>query len=359
MFLACASTTICAVDRLTVQDPILIVLASGETPSAVNNTRGHLFEKFIAHLLHEYGYDSPSEPNFNVTSDGIEIDVTATNSLSGHIAIAEGKAYTSNVKARVVTEFYGELILHRFDNPDADGYLFVTPRLVPEGEEQARKAAARDRRFHYLNSVAIVDRLRERHILRDPALGDVLTSDPAVLITEEGIYGALKILNRETRLATAVVVWSQQGNVVPVQILELLAEHDYALGLRLEDLDSSGRNQPAVVHSDSQPIVVPVQGSNSDFDPFPASPKNFVGRTAYVASIGKFIERGHGVFVLNAHSGWGKSSLALRAKQLVEIAGGYGAVLDSRTASSPRYVTEVLRKTAHEAEASGFIELPA
>ena len=177
------------------QDPILIVLASGETPSAVNNTRGHLFEKFIAHLLHEYGYDSPSEPDFNVTSDGIEIDVTAINSFSGHVAIAEGKAYTSNVKARVVTEFYGELVLHRFDHPDADGYLFVTPRLVSEGEEQARKAAERDRRFHYLNSVAIVDRLRDRHILRDPILGDVLTSDPAVLITQEGIYGALKILD--------------------------------------------------------------------------------------------------------------------------------------------------------------------
>jgi hypothetical protein len=43
------------VDRLTVQDPVLLVLADGETPNAASNARGHLFEHFIAQLLHEYG----------------------------------------------------------------------------------------------------------------------------------------------------------------------------------------------------------------------------------------------------------------------------------------------------------------
>lgn len=348
-------------ERLAVQDPLLIVLAAGETPSAVNNQRGHLFEKFIGHLLKEYGYDAPSESNFNITAEGIEIDVVAVNSLSGHTAIAEGKAYASKVKARVVTSFYGALTLHRFDHPDADGYLFVTPSLVPEGEEQARKAESQDSRFHYLNALTIVRHLKERHLLAGSPDGDAPTSDPAVLITEEGIYGALKILDETTRLARKVVVWGKNGNLVPAPVLELLSENDYALGLKLDDLAHSGKiamTPAASSHSDPAPIVVPVQGSNSDFDPFPASPKNFVGRTVYVTALNTFVERGQGVFVLNAHSGWGKSSLALRSKQLVERVGGYGAVLDSRTASSPRYVTEVLRKIALEADASGLIALP-
>ncbi len=119
-----------------------------------------------------------------------------------------------------------------------------------------------------------------------------------------------------------------------------------------------GPPQVSSSHSDAPPIVVPVQGSKSDFDPFPASPKNFVGRTIYVASLKTFVDRQRGIFILNAQSGWGKSSLALRVKQLVEAANGYAAVLDSRTASSPRYVAEVLRQSAQAAEANGLIKLP-
>lgn len=219
-----------AMDRLTVQDPVLIVLAAGDTPSAVNNARGHLFERFIAQLLHEYGYDASSESNLNITSEGIEIDLTATHSFSGHLAVVEAKAYNSNVRARVLTDFYGALGIYRFDHPEAHGYLFVTPRLVPEGEEQARKAATDDTKFHYLNSVAIVGRLRERGLLREPDLPDLLTSDPAVIVTEEGIYGALKIIDNDARTANSVVVWANRNRQVPRPVLSLLAEHDYALG---------------------------------------------------------------------------------------------------------------------------------
>lgn len=144
-----------AMDRLTVQDPVLVVLAAGDTQSAINNARGHLFERFIAQLLHEYGYDQSSESDLNITSEGIEIDLTTVHSFSSHQAIVEGKAHTSNVRARVLTDFYGELTLHRFDQPDAHGYLFVTPRLVPEGEEQARKAMSRDSKFQLIASKSV------------------------------------------------------------------------------------------------------------------------------------------------------------------------------------------------------------
>ena len=62
--------------------------------------------------------------------------------------------------------------------------------------------------------------------------------------------------------------------------------------------------------------------------------------------------------VLNAQSGWGKSSLALRFRQMVEDVGGHAMVLDSRTASNKNYVSAVLRKLALDASRRGLLELP-
>lgn len=234
-------------------------------------------------MLHEYGYDAASESDLNITSEGIEIDLRATHSFSGETAIVEAKAYTSNVRARVLTDFYGSLVLHRFDNRDAHGYLFVTPRLVPEGEEQARKAETGDSKFHYLNAVAIVEKLKQRELLKEPGLSDVLTSDPAIIITEEGIYGALKILDDHSRTANSVAIWSNQDRPVPHPVLTLVADSEYALGLEVSDLHPSPNSSHSVTAStEAAPIVVPIQSSTSDFDSFPAAPKNFVGRTAYI-----------------------------------------------------------------------------
>lgn len=65
------------------------------------------------------------------------------------------------------------------------------------------------------------------------------------------------------------------------------------------------------------------------------------------------------VLVLNAPSGSGKSSLALKFKQLVIDRGGFGIVIDSRTASSPLFVTEALRLAARKAEEANLITLPS
>ena len=131
------------------------------------------------------------------------------------------------------------------------------------------------------------------------------------------------------------------------------------MGLDVRDLSTpKGIARIDPVRTEELPIVVPVQTSRSDFDAFPAAPENFVGRKSYLSRLQMIIEHGHGVFVLNAQSGWGKSSnLALQAKQFVQSLGGFASVLDSRTASSSRYVTEVLRQSALAAEAQGIIKL--
>jgi len=104
-----------------------------------------------------------------------------------------------------------------------------------------------------------------------------------------------------------------------------------------------------------------VSGSGSDFEyQLPASPKFFVGRKSYVARLAEVLSRGNDVVVLNAQSGSGKSSLALRFGNLaVEQAQGHALVIDTRTASTRAYLTAVLRRAALEAERVGLLRLPA
>ncbi|TMU93681.1 hypothetical protein FGK60_30340 [Streptomyces sp. DASNCL29] len=71
-----------------------------------------------------------------------------------------------------------------------------------------------------------------------------------------------------------------------------------------------------------------------------------------------FVGQSRGTLVLNAQSGWGKSSLALQLKKIVETRDGYAIIVDSRTATSSRFIIEVLRVAACEAEALGIIDLP-
>lgn len=85
---------------LAVQGTRVVVLATGDTPHAVNDARGHLFERFMGNVLERYGYERPKLENFNVTSDGIELDISVYHSLNGRRALAECKACTSPVPAR-------------------------------------------------------------------------------------------------------------------------------------------------------------------------------------------------------------------------------------------------------------------
>src|SRR2546430_1679032 len=95
-------------EQVTVAGPRVLVLAEGASASDISNKRGHLFEAFIARLLHAHGYDKPTGGNINNTADGIELDVVATSSFSNNRAIVEAKAYSANVKAQACTSFVGK-----------------------------------------------------------------------------------------------------------------------------------------------------------------------------------------------------------------------------------------------------------
>lgn len=336
---------------VTIQDPVFIFLTSEQTEGGNSNTKGHLFETLMAIVMHSLGYDQPTTQHLNVKSDGVELDIAMRHEMNQSHAIAECKAYSTNIPASMVSGFYGKLAVQRFSDPNVDGFFFALPRLTSDADTFVSQVKSKDSRFQVFTATTIFDLLESRGLIT-PVSGFEF-SDPAVIIHKSGIYAAAIQLD-DTRSAARIRVSTSTGSV-PQDVLELLAANAYARGLEVARLDeynpTSGTSVP------DHPLILEVKGSSSDFEyQLPASPKYFVGRSAAVKQVAEHITTHGGPFVLNAQSGWGKSSMALKIASQID---GTGIVLDTRTASSTAYVPAAMRHAAEKAVAKGYLTLAA
>ncbi|UOY03132.1 nSTAND1 domain-containing NTPase [Blastococcus sp. PRF04-17] len=335
----------------------MAVLAEGESAAAISNKRGHLFEKFVAQLLSTQGYEKPRMENLNITSDGIELDVQARHRVTGQRLIAECKAYASNVGAPMLTSFLGKFALARVDDGHLNGLFVGLPRLTQSAREQAEDAQRKFPGFRYIGSVDVCSLLEDAHLLPAWDVGPQLKSDPTVLITEHGLAMAACELDPDSRRASRWVVWSRE-TPVPTPILTLVEQH-LAMGLPVARLEEGVPSVPLRIPA--APSIVEVQGSSSDFEyQLPAAPAFFVGRKLVVEDVFKTIadRQRAGSVVINAKSGWGKSSLMLRLQQEVERSGGVAVVVDARTAESPDFVSAALDLIIRRAVGHGCLTLP-
>jgi hypothetical protein len=336
-------------------DPLVLVLAEGDSPKAVDNARGHLFEEFVGRLLELQGYEEPTRDRLNVTSNGIELDLSVRNRLIIHRAIVECKCYTTPVKAHAATSFFGKLSKERFRDKDLHGFLVVTPRLSPDADEFVSEVQKYEKSLTVLTSRSIVDILRSKGLMPTFLGGDALITDHAVIITSYGLFLAGKENDPYTRTATRIHVKSHLG-AVPKPAVDLIAASSYSGGLPVTDEVSPP--EPSSSHSD-EPRIALVRGSRSDFEyQFPASPEFFVGRKPALQAVKDALSDTPGVVVLNSLSGWGKSSLALTMANIATEHGGHALVVDSRTATRHSFVSTVLRRAAIEAEERGILTLP-
>jgi hypothetical protein len=344
------------VEQIAVETTAVAVLADGGSTSAVANKRGHLLEDFVARLLHIQGFGEPRTENLNVTAEGIEIDVVAQHRVTGQRLMAECKAYGSNIRVPQFEPFVGKYLIARADDEHLAGIFVGLPRLTPEADEQARKVEAKFAGFRRLSSFEVCKLLVDADLLPPIEAGPSLQSDLTVVISEHGLALAAHELDQKTRRAIRMAVWGRGG--VPDPVLDLV-ERTLARGLLVtavgEDIPGS------VALATSVPTIVSVQGSSSDFEyQLPAAPRFFVGRKSVTSSLADLLTaraRG-GVLVVNAKSGWGKSSLALRLAHTVHTAGGVALVVDSRTAESPAFVAAALETLVREGDRRKILRLP-
>lgn len=344
-------------DSPLVQDPKLLVLSKVDGSGSDSNAKGHLFEEFIGQLLHLLGYEKPTRDRLNVNASGIELDLSLVHSLDRTRILVECKAYKSNIASAELSAFYGKLNAGRLDGEPVRGIFVASPRLTADGREFAEKIVKRDPLFRTLNAREIWDILLDRKIIGIPASDGLLLSDPALIIHRSGIYAAHLEISPESKTASRVLVKAMKGGVSP-ETLDLLAAHEYAQGLDvINAVDASIVAEPRAVHRD--PIVVEVRGSGSNFEyQFPASPKYFIGRRAIQRAVVASMEKGTRLLVLNAQSGWGKSSFALKLADSVNKSGGHAFVTDARTATSSYFIPSVLRRAAERAQTAGILKLP-
>lgn len=94
---------------LDIVAPQVVIVATGDTPQAQANGRGHLFEKFVARLFEAYGCAKPKVSNVNVRSNGYEVDIVTAFTLTSARAIAECKAYSAPLPVADLNIFYSKL----------------------------------------------------------------------------------------------------------------------------------------------------------------------------------------------------------------------------------------------------------
>lgn len=349
-----------SIPSFEISPPQIVVVAGGDTSSAKSHNKGHLFEKFIAKLFEAYGCEPPSVRSLNVRANGYELDLVTRFTLSDARAIAECKAYTSALPSAELNAFYGKLSVERLDNADTFGWFVAIPGLTKDGFELARKLEAQDSKFKLITSLEIQALVHRKGWVPKFDEGEIQISDEAILVTSSGLCALAKQLDPNTHLPISVLVKRMNG-VVNSADLALLADSDYCGGLAVVDVAVANNSAPYVVGSDA-PNLFTVVGSSADFEyQFPAAPKYFIGREDVLAKVG-FVGENKGqarVIVLNAQSGWGKSSLALRLADQVRGSGGFAIVYDTRTAGAASYVAASIRKALTEAVQAGKLEMPS
>jgi len=340
---------------LSLAAPQIVLVAPGKTPAAQANARGHLFERLMARVFEAYGCEKPTQSSVNVRSDGYELDIETRVVLTHEEAIAECKAYTSRLPSQALSTFYGKLSAERLARPNLHGWFVAIPGLTSDGDQLVKKLAG-DTRFRFIDAESIYQLITGRGWIT--AIQGPNVSDEGVLIAEEGTFAIAKKLDASSGLAEAVIV--SGSGAVPPSVLALVAETDFAGGLPVRDRNTAVA-QPSIV-APSTPTLVSVSGSSADFEyQLPASPRFFVGRNDILNRIRDRLGGSPNplrVIVLNAQSGWGKSSLALRLGKLAEENRGYSAVFDTRTAASPEYVWAALRQALLGAASAGLLKLP-
>lgn len=349
------------IPNLDIAAPQLVIVGEGETPSAQANARGHLFEKFIARLFEALGCEPPTVSSLNVKQNGYELDIAMRIALTGEPAIAECKAYSSPLAVGTLSLFYGKLHTERLDVPATRGWFVAIPGLTSDGHTLARRLESGDQRFKLLTATQIYAKAQELRWLEPVEARDgTVLSDHAMLLSRHGIAALAKQVDAASRLPIRVLV-SRGDEPVSHAELQLLAGSDYASGLEIRDIHVAKPEEVSASAAEATTLVT-VVGSRADFEyQFPASPAFFIGRKGLLSQVKRAGEDTHhrgNVIVLNAQSGWGKSSLALRLAFEVEREAGHAVVFDSRTASSASYVAAALRRALADAEKGGLLRMP-
>lgn len=331
----------------------LRILAEGDNKQAEAQARGKLFEALMTDVLGGLGYDVDAIPNSNYA--GMEIDIDGTHSATGIPMYAECKCYAVPITAPKVQAFIGKYMAKWFQDKRAHGLFFAIPTVNSHAKAFLKEYFQNSTEVtvnHYGESEAVDFLFRTNRV---PSLDTVAAiikdmqytiGDSIILYTDRGCYLVVYLSAAGATMPKDAAVFSSDGVLVQDVIL-----HEYLTKLEPELQDytiikpEEKTFLPSPAPSEISDEIVEVRGSSACFEyQFPASPQYLVGRTSILEEIESYIdqvvrrETSSRGLLLEADSGWGKSSCILACVERLRQSGHLAIAIDSRTASSSHFV---------------------
>lgn len=340
----------------------LKILAEGSSQQARIQARGKLFEAMMAEVLRRYGYSTDRILNANYA--GMEIGIEGKHKATGLPLYAECKYYETAATAPELQAFYGKYMTRWLKDKQCHGLFIVLPGVDSPAKEFYRKHLEE-------NSEVTVRLYEEDHVLKAisstpgvvspdtvirriaPGMGKL--GDCFLLYTEKGLFWVQYITSHGKENPDRIALFDAGG--IPLSERSILG---YLMNLcpELDDFDNIAVRgafafQPGLFQDAEE--IVEVKGGSEYFEyQFPASPEHFIGRKTLLEELDSFVNQiinkktSSRNILFEAPSGWGKSSMVLASVARLQEMGHFAVAVDSRSASSSRFILRVVDSALHK-----------
>jgi len=173
-----------------------------------------------------------------------------------------------------------------------------------------------------------------------------------LLYTERGLFWVQLITSQGKITPDRIAIFNDSG--IPILDRSIIG-YLTTLYPKLADFDnvtvgSTVVLQPGLFQDTNE--IVEVRGGSGCFEyQFPAPPEHFIGRRSLLKKLDSFAidlinkETTHRGIVFEAPSGFGKSSMVLASVARLQKMGHFAVAIDSRTASSSRFLPRIIAYT--------------
>ncbi|MGD8548725.1 MAG: restriction endonuclease [Desulfobacterales bacterium] len=337
----------------------LKILGHGRSPQTRARSRNKLFEAMMTQVLHHYGYSV--QRILHADTDEMGVDIAGKHIATGSPLFADCKFYETAISASRLQAFFGKYMARWHKDKRCHGLFIALPVIDRSAREFYRE-------YIEGNSQVTAYVYEEVEVLKAiSGIPEGVSPDTAVkripknmgkpgecflLYTEKGVFWVHPITSPGKKTPDQIAIFNHSG--IPVSNRSTLG-YLTKLYPALEDFDNISLGGKAVLQpglfQDADEIVE-IRGGSECFEyQLPAPPNYFVGRRLLLKKLDSFAaelinkETPYRSMVFEGPSGSGKSSLILASVARLLKMGHFPVAIDSRTASSSRFLDRIVDYT--------------
>jgi hypothetical protein len=334
----------------------LKILAQGKSSQARARSRIELFETMMIQVLHHYGYRA--DRILHSDANEMEIDITGTHIATGAPFFADCKFYETTLSVSNLQAFYGKYMTRWHKDKRCHGLLIALPGIDGSAREfyQAHIEGNPQVTVLLYEEDQVLNAISKNPESVSPDLAAKYIphhmGKPGkffLLYTEKGVFWIYPITSQDKKFPDRIAIFNDKGiSISDRSTIGYLTR----LYPELDDFDTITVGSKAVLQpglfQDADEIIE-VRGSVDPLEyQYPAAPECFVGRKSLLNELDSFVQkiinkrtRRRGM-VFEAPSGIGKSSAVLASVSHLQKIGHFAVAIDSRTASSSRFLPGII-----------------